>query len=69
MEQIVKNILVIMFKAAKTLDLSNLNGVIEYLPEELYIKVLAGTPIKIIEDLLEKHNQQLAFETFRFWLY
>ena len=53
-------------KAAKTLDLSNLNGVIEYLPEELYIKVLAGTPIKIIEDLLEKHNQQLAFEPLDF---
>ena len=53
-------------QAAKTLDLSNLNGVIEYLPEELYIKVLAGTPIKIIEDLLEKHNQQLAFEPLDF---
>jgi glycolate oxidase FAD binding subunit len=53
-------------QAAKTLDLSNLNGVIEYLPEELYIKVLAGTPIKTIEDLLEKHNQQLAFEPLDF---
>ena len=53
-------------QAAKTLDLSYLNGVIEYLPEELYIKVLAGTPIKIIEDLLEKHNQQLAFEPLDF---
>ena len=53
-------------QAAKTLDLSNLNGVIEYLPEELYIKVLAGTPIQIIEDLLEKHNQQLAFEPLDF---
>ena len=53
-------------QAAKTLNLSNLNGVIEYLPEELYIKVLAGTPIKIIEDLLEKHNQQLAFEPLDF---
>ena len=53
-------------QAAKTLDLSNLNGVIEYLPEELYIKVLAGTPIKTIEDLLEKHSQQLAFEPLDF---
>ena len=53
-------------QAAITLDLSNLNGVIEYLPEELYIKVLAGTPIKTIEDLLEKHNQQLAFEPLDF---
>ena len=53
-------------QAAKTLDLSYLNGLIEYLPEELYIKVLAVTPIKIIEDLLEKHNQQLAFEPLDF---
>jgi glycolate oxidase FAD binding subunit len=53
-------------QAAKILDLSNLNGVIEYLPEELYIKVLPGTPIKTIEDLLEKHNQQLAFEPLDF---
>ena len=53
-------------QAAKTLDLSNLNGVIEYLPEELYIKVLPGTPIKTIEDLLEKYNQQLAFEPLDF---
>ena len=53
-------------QAAKTLDLSHLNGVLEYLPEELYIKVLAGTPIKIIEDILEKHNQQLAFEPLDF---
>ena len=41
------------------LNLSKLDGIIEYLPEELYIKVLAGTPIETIEDLLEKHNQQL----------
>jgi len=53
-------------QAAKTLDLSQLNGVIEYLPEELYIKVLAGTPIKTIENILEKHNQQLAFEPLDF---
>ena len=53
-------------QAAKILDLSNLNGVIEYLPEELYIKVLPGTPITTIEDLLEKHNQQLAFEPLDF---
>lgn len=53
-------------QAAKTLDLSQLNGVIEYLPEELYIKVLAGTPIKTIENILEKHSQQLAFEPLDF---
>tara|TARA_B100002051_G_scaffold163235_1_gene154205 strand:- start:4421 stop:5686 length:1266 start_codon:yes stop_codon:yes gene_type:complete len=46
----------------KTLDLSNLNGIIEYLPEELYIKVKAGTPLNLVEQELEKNNQQLAFE-------
>ena len=33
-------------QCAKTLNLSKLNGIIEYLPEELYIKVQAATPIK-----------------------
>ena len=41
-------------QCAKTLNLSKLSGIIEYLPEELYIKVKAGTPIKDIE---EKLNQ------------
>lgn len=46
-------------QCAKTLKLSKLSGVIEYLPEELYIKVKACTPIFEIETLLKKHNQQL----------
>ena len=50
------------FQSEKTLDLSNYSGVIEYKPEELYIKVKAGTPIKEIVEQLDKHNQQLAFE-------
>ena len=50
------------FQSEKTLDLSNYSGVIEYKPEELYIKVKAGTPIKEIVDQLVKNNQQLAFE-------
>ncbi len=49
-------------KCKKILDLSKLSGVIEYLPEELYIKVKACTPIAEIEALLKKHNQELAFE-------
>ncbi len=49
-------------KCKKILDLSKLSGVIEYLPEELYIKVKACTPIAEIEVLLKKHNQELAFE-------
>ena len=53
-------------QCAKTLKLSKLSGVIEYLPEELYIKVKACTPIFEIETLLKKHNQQLAFEPLDF---
>ena len=50
------------FQVEKTLNLSNYKGIIEYKPEELYIKVKAGTPIKEIKTELDKHNQQLAFE-------
>ena len=46
----------------KILSLSKLNGIIEYFPEELYIKVKACTPISKIEELLKKNKQQLAFE-------
>ena len=53
-------------QCAKILSLSKLNGIIEYLPEELYIKVKACTPIKIIEEELEKKHQQLAFEPIDF---
>jgi len=50
----------------KILSTSKLNGIIEYLPEELYIKIKAGTPIKEIEEKLNKNNQQLAFEPIDF---
>jgi len=53
-------------QCAKTLSLINLNGIIEYLPEELYIKVKACTPIKEIEEELKKKKQQLAFEPVNF---
>jgi len=53
-------------QCAKNLSLSKLNGIIEYLPEELYIKVKAGTPIKKIEEELKKNKQQLAFEPIDF---
>ena len=53
-------------QCAKVLDLSRLSGIVEYLPEELYIKVKAGTPISLIEESLEKNNQQLAFEPIDF---
>ena len=50
------------FQSEKTLDLSEYSGIIEYKPEELYIKVKSGTPIKEIISQLDKNNQQLAFE-------
>ena len=50
------------FQSEKTIDLSNYKGIIEYKPEELYIKVKAGTPLKEIVEQLDKNNQQLAFE-------
>ena len=45
-----------------TLDLSGLSGVTLYEPEELVLSAKAGTPLLEIEALLEKNNQQLAFE-------
>ena len=53
-------------QCAKILNLSKLNGIIEYLPEELYIKVKACTPIDQIEEELKKNKQQLAFEPIDF---
>ena len=53
-------------QCAKTINLTNLSGIIEYLPEELYIKVKACTPIEKIEGELKKNNQQLAFEPIDF---
>jgi len=50
----------------KTLSLSKLNGIIEYLPSELYIKVKAGTNIKEIENELKKNKQRLDFEPIDF---
>ena len=53
-------------QCAKTLNLSKISGIVEYLPEELYIKVKAGTSIKLIQDELKKNKQQLAFEPIDF---
>ena len=54
------------FQSAKTLDMSEFSGIVEYKPEELYITVKAGTPIKTISDELKKNNQHLAFEPINF---
>ena len=53
-------------QCSKTLSLTKLNGIIEYLPEELYIKVKACTSIQQIEEELKKNKQQLAFEPIDF---
>jgi len=53
-------------QCSKTLNLTKLNGIIEYLPEELYIKVKACTLIQQIEEELKKNKQQLAFEPIDF---
>ena len=45
-----------------TLDLSGLSGVTLYEPAELVLSAKAGTPLGEIEALLEKNNQELAFE-------
>ena len=53
-------------QSAKKLSLSKLSGIIEYLPEELYIKVKANTPLEVVEKELEKNNQELVFEPIDF---
>ena len=37
-------------------------GVIDYIPEELMIRVRAGTPLAEVEQLLAEHDQMLPFE-------
>jgi len=45
-----------------TLDVSSLTGVTLYEPAELVLSARAGTPLSEIDALLEKNNQELAFE-------
>src|SRR5215468_6691644 len=45
-----------------TLDLSGLNGVVLYEPQELVLSAQAGTPLAEIEALLAAQWQHLAFE-------
>ena len=47
-------------QCGKTLNLSKIAGIIEYLPEELYIKVKANTPIKKIEEELKKKKSTVS---------
>jgi len=49
-------------QAAHSLDLSRLDGITLYEPEELVLSARAGTPLAVIEAALEEHRQMLAFE-------
>ena len=53
-------------QTSNKISLSKLSGIIDYFPEELYIKVKAGTPLEDVEKALEKNNQELAFEPIDF---
>ncbi len=48
------------------LDLSRLNGISFYEPEELVLSTQAGTPVETIETLLAQSRQELAFEPMSF---
>ena len=49
-------------QCSQTLDLRKNSGVIEYAPEELFIKVKAGTPLIDILEILKSKKQCLGFE-------
>ena len=48
--------------ADAVLDMSGLAGIDFYEPEELVIKVRAGTPVSTVRDVLAEKKQHLAFE-------
>ena len=49
-------------RAEHKLDLSQFSGIVNYEPEELVMSASPGTPMAEIEQALEPHRQQLAFE-------
>ena len=49
-------------EGAAVLELSQLRGVVDYDPAELTCTVLAGTPVRQVEELLSRHEQYLPFE-------
>ena len=49
-------------QCSQTLDLRKNSGIIEYLPDELYIKVKAGTPVIDILEILKSKKQTFGFE-------
>ncbi|MEK9717429.1 MAG: FAD-binding protein [Pelagibacteraceae bacterium] len=51
-----------LIQCSKSLSFKNMSGILDYLPEELYIKVLPGTKLDEVESTLAKKNQYLGFE-------
>lgn len=51
-----------IIQTSQSLSLKNMSGILEYFPEELYIKVLPGTSLEEIETTLKSKNQYLGFE-------
>ncbi len=49
-------------EAAHRLDLTGLNGISLYEPEELVLSAAAGTPLALVQATLDQRRQQLAFE-------
>jgi glycolate oxidase FAD binding subunit len=49
-------------QTAHTLDLSRLAGIRDYAPSELVLTAGGATPLALIERVLSKNNQMLAFE-------
>jgi glycolate oxidase FAD binding subunit len=47
---------------ADLLDLSALDGILAYEPDELVLTARAATPLAVVEALLATHGQRLAFE-------
>jgi glycolate oxidase FAD binding subunit len=47
---------------AELLDLSALNGILAYEPDELVLTARAATPLEVVEHALTAHGQRLAFE-------
>ncbi|MEP7358215.1 MAG: FAD-binding protein, partial [Anaerolineales bacterium] len=45
-----------------TLDAAQLSGVLEYEPGEFTFTALAGTPVRLVRDLLKEHGQYLPFD-------
>ena len=49
-------------RAAGTIDLSGLSGVMDYQPGEFIIQAYAGTPVRDVQALLAARGQYLPFD-------